>query len=363
VAPTDPNLVYTSARPTRRKVRAMFVYDIRDDSSRLLHAFPEYDPRGGRHGGQHGQGRRYYAMIGTKPDKSLEAFSTTCDDKVGRAFRHGEMVGDWNQRESVGPLRGDDGRQVLRVRLADAPGARASAESSATPTSACSPTARRPSLRRRDHQLNGDRNINIANLDTGAHAIGVRIGWRTTPHVSCRNLSCPAGPRLRRRVRTRNTQPRLRSSGSSSTARRKYARRAPPQPACAAGQQRGYFAEQHAVPSRRATRSSSRATGAASRSPPTRGPPGARPSSALTGPRVQYCMRGCIVPSVAGIRCRPAMRTPIPPNGLVAHGRGAGRRARDAGRGFAGKRVLDLGGGPVQFSRRVRAPRRARHVA
>lgn len=42
-----------------------------------------------------------------------------------------------------------------------------------------------------DLQLNGDRNINIAWLDSGELEIGARIGWRATPHVSCRNFDFP----------------------------------------------------------------------------------------------------------------------------------------------------------------------------
>lgn len=42
-----------------------------------------------------------------------------------------------------------------------------------------------------DLQLNGDRNINIAWLESGKLEIGARIGWGATPHVSCRNFDFP----------------------------------------------------------------------------------------------------------------------------------------------------------------------------
>ena len=42
-----------------------------------------------------------------------------------------------------------------------------------------------------DHELDDNRNINIADLQTGKVTIGTRIGWKSTPHVSCRNLDLP----------------------------------------------------------------------------------------------------------------------------------------------------------------------------
>ena len=42
-----------------------------------------------------------------------------------------------------------------------------------------------------DHELDNNRNINIADLQTGKVTIGTRIGWKSTPHVSCRNLDLP----------------------------------------------------------------------------------------------------------------------------------------------------------------------------
>src|SRR3990172_1645924 len=42
-----------------------------------------------------------------------------------------------------------------------------------------------------DLQLDHNRNINMADLATGKISILTRIGWATTPHVSCRNLNFP----------------------------------------------------------------------------------------------------------------------------------------------------------------------------
>ena len=42
-----------------------------------------------------------------------------------------------------------------------------------------------------DLELDHNRNINMADLATGKLSALVRIGWGTTPHVSCRNLDLP----------------------------------------------------------------------------------------------------------------------------------------------------------------------------
>lgn len=42
-----------------------------------------------------------------------------------------------------------------------------------------------------DHQIGPHRNINMIDLASGEAIALVRIGWKSTPHVSCRNLDRP----------------------------------------------------------------------------------------------------------------------------------------------------------------------------
>lgn len=254
--PTDPNLFYYLGADSSGKVRAMFVYDIRDDSSRMLHAFPEYESTRGRLEGNIDKAGRYYAMIGTKPDQSLEAFVYDIrDDKVGpRIAVTAKMVGDWI---SVSP----SGRYVVmmgdrsyvydwQMRLV-----REHPPKSFGHADICQLADGTEALvyDGADHTLNGDRNINIANLDTGRITIGVRIGWRTTPHVSCRNLDLP-GWAL---ISTQGPDAKypnhdfeifwLRLDGSREVRRVAHHRSL----RALEGKNGGYFAEQHAVTNRR----------------------------------------------------------------------------------------------------------------
>lgn len=106
-----------------------------------------------------------------------------------------------------------------------------------------------------DLQLNGDRNINIAWLDSGKLEIGARIGWRATPHVSCRNLDFPGWALISTQGSDnwRNDFPNLdfeifwlKLDGSGEIRRVAHHH--------SSREKGGYFAEQHAVTNRDGSR-------------------------------------------------------------------------------------------------------------
>ncbi len=106
-----------------------------------------------------------------------------------------------------------------------------------------------------DLQLNGDRNINIAWLETGKLEIGTRIGWRATPHVSCRNLDFPGWALISTQGSDhwRHDYPNrdfeifwLKLDGSGEVRRLAHHH--------SSRERGGYFAEQHAVTNRDGTR-------------------------------------------------------------------------------------------------------------
>lgn len=250
--PTDPNLFYyLDAIDNTKRTRAMYLYDIRDDATKLLHEFREYDSVRARGEGNMDRAGRYYAMVGAR-GKELEAIVyDVAGNKVAARMPVTEaMVSDWISMSPTGRyvvMMGSDRSRVYDTALKPvwelppksfghgdlcllADGTEALVYDGA------------------DHALNGDRNLNIANLDTRKIGVGVRVGWRTTPHVSCRNFGLP-GWAL---VSTQGPDPKypnldfeifwVKLDGS-----REVRRVAHHHSSRATG---GYFAEQHAVPSR-----------------------------------------------------------------------------------------------------------------
>ena len=255
--PANPNLFYYLDAPEgTRKARAMFLYDIRDDSSRLLHDFREYETVAGRMEGNMDRAGRYYAMVGTRADGSLEAFVyDVAEDKAGlRLFVIEKMVGDWISVSPSGRyvVMMGDRSYVYDIRMRHV---RDLPPKSFGHADICLLADGTEALvyDGADHQLNNDRNINIANLDTGKITIGVRIGWKSTPHVSCRNFDTP-GWAL---VSTQGPDPKypnhdfeifwLKLDGSKEVRRVAHHRSL----RAVEGRNGGYFAEQHAVTNKR----------------------------------------------------------------------------------------------------------------
>lgn len=252
--PTDPNVLYFLDLPPEgsTEVRAMYRYDVRAGTRQLLRDFAEYDSARARMEGNMDRAGRHYAMVGSK-GRQLEAFVyDVVDDKVvARTPVEEHMVADWISVSPSGKyvvMMGKDRTRVYDIRLRPlhelprgsighgdlclrADGSEALVYDGA------------------DHQINNDRNINVADLATGRVAIGVRIGWKSTPHVACRNLDMP-GWAL---VSTQGPDPKypnrdfeifwMKLDGSGAVRRLAHHR--------SSRAKGGYFAEQHAVSNRR----------------------------------------------------------------------------------------------------------------
>jgi hypothetical protein len=193
---TDPNLFYYMRKTAdSRGTRAMYRFDIRNESQTLLRDFSDYDVASGEDEGNMDKAGRYYALVGFRNKKAVEAFVyDVLNDKVSRRIpvEH-RMVSDWISVSPSGRyvvMMGKDRSRIYDINmnhLRDLP------EGSFGHGDICLMADGSEALvyDGADHQLNHDRNINIADLATGRVTIGVRIGWDSTPHVSCRNLDLP----------------------------------------------------------------------------------------------------------------------------------------------------------------------------
>lgn len=193
--PTDPNRFYfMDFVGNSPNVRAMYSYDVRNDQRVLLRDFPEYDTARGRLEGNMDRGGRYYALLGYK-GKRIEAFVyDVLEDRVSpRVAVTERMAGDWISVSQSGRyvvLMGGDRSRVYDVQmkhLRDLP------EGSFGHADLCLTEDGRDVMvyDGADHQIGPHRNINMVDLATGDAVALVRIGWGTTPHVSCRNIDRP----------------------------------------------------------------------------------------------------------------------------------------------------------------------------
>jgi hypothetical protein len=193
---TDPNVFYYMRKTSdSRGVRAMYRFDIRNESQTMLRDFSDYDLASGEDEGNMDKAGRYYALVGYRNKKAVEAFVyDVLNDKVSRRIPvENKMVSDWISVSPSGRyvvMMGKDRSRIYDINmnhLRDLP------EGSFGHGDICLLEDGSEALvyDGADHQLNHDRNINIADLATGRVTIGVRIGWDSTPHVSCRNLDLP----------------------------------------------------------------------------------------------------------------------------------------------------------------------------
>src|SRR3989344_5421327 len=172
----------------------MFTYDIRNDKKTLLRDFKEYDTARGKLEGNMDMGGRYYALIGKK-GKNMEAFVyDVLNNKVSKRISVTErMADDWISVSPSGKyvvIMGGDRSRIYDIdmnHLRDLP------EGSYGHADLCLKADRSDAMvfDGADLQLDHNRNINMADLATGKISILTRIGWATTPHVSCRNLNFP----------------------------------------------------------------------------------------------------------------------------------------------------------------------------
>lgn len=194
--PTDPNrFYYMSFAGNSRNVRAMYQYDIKSGKRTLLRDFKRYDSASGQGEGNMDRNGRYYALVGRRKGEPVDAFVyDVLKDRVSRRIPVTQrMVSDWISVSPSGKYVVTMGRDRSRVydihmnHLRDLP------YGSFGHGDICQLADGSEALvyDGADYQLNHNRNINITDLATGKTTIGVRIGWKSTPHVSCRNLDLP----------------------------------------------------------------------------------------------------------------------------------------------------------------------------
>jgi len=194
--PTDPNILYHMGFVGNSpNVRGFYRYDIRSDKRTLLRDFSEYDTARGRLEGNMDKSGRYYALFGWHGKKIVEAFVYDVqENKVSRKLPvDGRMADDWISVSPSGRyvvMMGKDRSRVYDINMnhvVDLP------KGSFGHADICLLADGSEALvyDGADHQLDHNRNINIADLKTGKVRIGVRIGWGSTPHVSCRNVDLP----------------------------------------------------------------------------------------------------------------------------------------------------------------------------
>lgn len=254
--PTDPSVLYQVDRVGNSSdLRGIYRYDVRSDTKQLLRDFSEYESAKGKMEGNLDGSGRYYALVGKQSDGQLEAFvyDLKKDEKSPPARVTGQMAGDWISVTPSGKyvvLMGGDRSRVydLQMRhLRDLP------KGSFGHADLCTTADGRDVMvyDGADHQLNENRNINIIDLTSGEASIGTRIGWKATPHVSCRNLDMP-GWAL---ISTQGPDPKypnhdfevfwLKLDGSGEVRRIAHHH--------SSRKNGGYFAEQHAVTNRKGT--------------------------------------------------------------------------------------------------------------
>lgn len=193
--PTDPDKFYYLARINRRKKpRGMFVYNVKSGSRTLLKDFSEYKwIRGKLEGNMDKQGR-YYALLGTQ-GKYHEIFVY---DVINNTISKKEPVSkyiasDWVSVSPSGKYVVAMGKYRSTIFDIKMNLLRTLPRGTFGHGDLCLGENGTEFMvfDGADYEIDRNRNINSVNLKTGKMKILVRIGWRSTPHVSCRNLDKP----------------------------------------------------------------------------------------------------------------------------------------------------------------------------
>lgn len=255
--PTNPSLFYVMDMDDSSVMRDMYRYDIKGGGKKLVRRFSEYLSAGGKREGNMDAKGRYYAMVGhkSKAENDLEAFvyDVENDRVIARRPVTLRMVDDWISVTPSGRyvvMMGKDRSRVFDINLnpvLELP------QGSFGHADLCTSADGRDLMvvDGADHQLDNNRNINIADLATGKVTIGLRIGWSTTPHVSCRNLALPGWALISTQGPDRKYPNHdyeifwLKLDGSGEVRRIAHHH--------SDREEGGYFAEQHAVPNRDGT--------------------------------------------------------------------------------------------------------------
>jgi hypothetical protein len=193
--PVNPQILYHLDQPPgTRAARAFYKLNVTTGERTLLHDFTQYESVRGKLEGNLDAEGRYYAMVGRKSG-IFEAFVYDLrKDKISPVLPVSEaMADDWISVSPSGKyvvMMGKDRSRVYDIQmnhLRDLP------KGSFGHGDICLLADGSEALvyDGADHQLDANRNINMAKLGTGDVSKLVRIGWATTPHVSCRNLGMP----------------------------------------------------------------------------------------------------------------------------------------------------------------------------
>lgn len=250
--PTNPRLFYfMDFVGNSPNVRGLHVYDVERNSRKLLKDFPEYETVRGQLEGNLDREGRYYALIGRKGTRReafvLDLQSLEAGNRIQVTERQSD---DWISMSPSGKYVVMMGGDRSRVYSRDMQLLRELQLGSFGHADLCTRADGREVMvyDGADRQLDDNRNINEVDLETGRERILARIGWGTTPHVSCRNLDRPGyalvstqGPDERYSARdfqifwvSLDERPTVRFVAHHHSDR----------------EEGGYFAEQHAVPSR-----------------------------------------------------------------------------------------------------------------
>ena len=193
--PTEPDIFYhMDFVKNSSDVRGFYKYNIKTNDKVLLRDFSNYDTARGRLEGNLDKNGRYYALIGYK-DKKREIFVYDINtNTVSKTLSVTErMAGDWISVSPSGKyvvMMGGGRSRIYDIKmnlLHELP------KGTYGHADLCigSKAEDHMVFDGADYQLDGNRNINIVNLKTGKITKLVRIGWRSTPHVSCRNFDKP----------------------------------------------------------------------------------------------------------------------------------------------------------------------------
>ncbi len=193
--PTDPNKFYYLGKINQNKyARGMFVYDIKTNSRTLLNSFSEYKKIRGKLEGNMDKQGRYYAFLGEQGSiRDIFVYDVLNNTVSKKESVTKYVASDWVSVSPSGRYVVAMGKYRSRIYdikmklLHDLP------RGTYGHGDLCLGSNGDEFLvfDGADYEIDGNRNINIANLKTGKLDILVRIGWRSTPHVSCRNLDKP----------------------------------------------------------------------------------------------------------------------------------------------------------------------------
>ncbi len=193
--PTDPNKFYYLAKLDRNKnPRGMFIYDLKKKSRTLLKDFSEYKRIRGKLEGNMDKKGRYYALVGTNGSENeifvYDVINNTTSEKQ-KVSKY--VASDWVSVSPSGQYVVAMGKYRSRIYDIKMNLIRDLPRGTYGHGDLCLGENNDEYLvfDGADYEIDGNRNINRANLKTGKLDILTRIGWRSTPHVSCRNLDKP----------------------------------------------------------------------------------------------------------------------------------------------------------------------------